>query len=66
MKLETWSVIRTLPVGWGTYCPGRTPVPSGRRSVAAGTGYQASGLHPLLWGHNYRLLWTASIAWARS
>lgn len=30
-------------------------------SVAAGARYQAGGLHPLLWGHNYRPLWTASI-----
>ena len=34
--------------GRGTCWPGRSPVPGGRRSVAAGTRYQAGGLHPLL------------------
>ena len=34
-----------------------TPNPS----VIAGARYRAGGLHPVLWGQNYRALWTARI-----
>jgi hypothetical protein len=62
MKPVTWSVIRSVFL-----LAGAVAVPAAAQSpgtpgvsVAAGTRYQAGGLHPLLWGHNYRPLWTAS------
>ena len=62
MKLTTWSVAGTAFLfAAAAAVPARAQSPAPGASVAAGTRYQAGGLHPLLWGHNYRPLWTAPI-----
>jgi hypothetical protein len=73
MKLVTWSVAGTAFLLAAATLPAAAQSPqriaAGQEpstgtpgvSVAAGTRYQAGGLHPLLWGHNYRPLWAAPI-----
>src|SRR6187200_3423694 len=63
MKLVTWSVAGTaflLAAAAAVPAAAQSPAAPGV-SIAAGTRYQANGLHPLLWGHNYRPLWAAQI-----
>jgi hypothetical protein len=75
MKIMTWSVARTAVLfAAATALPAAAQSPVHRLaaagepstvtrtfSVTAGTRYRAGSLHRMLWGNNYRRLWTAPI-----